>query len=74
MGNLNRRKGGETVRAAIKQVEKINRLKKAAEKTKSIHLKVDYIKGTKRLTAELIEYCGYRGYDFNRIIKGDFSV
>ena len=61
------------MRAAMRQVEEINRLKEAVEKTKSAHLKNDYAKNIKRLTAELREYCGYRKYDFRKVMNGDFS-
>lgn len=60
------------MRAARKQVEEINRLKMAVEKTKSAHLKNDYAKNIKRLTAELREYCAYRKYDFKKVINGDY--
>jgi hypothetical protein len=60
------------MRAARKQVEEIQRLKKAIEKTKSAHLKNDYSKNIKRLTSELREYCKYRNYDFYKVINGDF--
>lgn len=62
------------MKAARKQVEEINRLKTAIEKTKSAHLKNDYSKNVRRLTAELREYCGYRGYSFRKVINGDFSA
>lgn len=62
------------MRAARKQVEEINRLKMAVKKTKSAHLKNDYSKNIKRLTADLREYCGYRNFNFKKIINGDFSV
>lgn len=60
------------MKAAKRQVEEINRVKTAIEKTESAHLKNDYAKNINRLTAELREYCGYRGYDFRRVIKGDY--
>lgn len=59
------------MKAAQRQVAEINRLKTAMEKTNSNYLKNDYSKRIKTLTNELKEYCGYRGFDFKRVIKGD---
>lgn len=58
------------MKQAQKVVEEINRMKGAIEKTNSAHLKNDYSKGIRTLTAELKEYCGYRKLDFNKIMRG----
>ena len=58
------------MKQALKVVAEIERLKGAIEKTKSAHLKNDYSKGIRNLTAELKEYCGYKKLNFNEIIKG----
>lgn len=62
------------MKAAMRQVEEIDRLKKAIAKTKSVYLKNDYSKNIRTLEAELKEYCGYRGFDYQRIIMGDFTA
>ena len=57
------------MKAVQRQLNEINRLKAAIKITKSNYLKNDYSKHIKTLKAELKEYCGYRGYDFNKIMK-----
>ena len=59
--------------AAKRHVAEINRLKLAIDKTKSQYLKNDYSKNLKTLILELKEYCGYRGFDFEKIIQGKFD-
>lgn len=61
------------MKAAKRQVDEIIRLKEAMKKSKSKYLKNDYSLNIKKLTAELKEYCGYRGFDFQKVINGDFS-
>lgn len=58
------------MKQALKVVAEIERLKGAVEKTKSAHLKNDYSKGIRKLTAELKEYCGYKKLDFKKVMKG----
>lgn len=58
------------MKQALKVVDEIERLKRATEKTKSTHLKNDYSKAIRRLTAELKEYCGYKKLDFNEVMRG----
>lgn len=62
------------MKAAMRQVEEIDRLEKAISKTKSVYLKNDYMKNMRTLKAELKEYCGYRGFDYQRVVMGDFTV
>lgn len=62
------------MKAAKRQVEEIRRLEKAIEKTKSNHLKNDYSKNIRTLKMELKEYCGYRGFDYEKVLSGDFTV
>lgn len=62
------------MKAAIRQMKEIDRLEKAISKTKSVYLKNDYIKNLRTLKSELKEYCGYRGFDYDRILMGDFTV
>ncbi len=56
------------MKAAMRQVAEINRLKEAIKKTESKHLKQDYGKNLHKLQAELKEYCAYRCFDYNQII------
>lgn len=58
------------MRAVNNQLEEIKRLKRAINKTKSQHLKNDYLKNIRKLQNELKEYCFYRGYNYKKIIKG----
>ena len=58
------------MKQALKVVEEIERLKGAIEKTNSAHLKNDYSKGIRKLTAELKEYCGYKKLNFNEVMRG----
>lgn len=58
------------MKQAQKVVAEIERLKSAIEKTRSAHLKNDYSKGIRNLTAELKEYCGYKKLNFNEVMKG----
>lgn len=57
------------MKAVNKQIIEINRLYDAIENTKSEKLKNDYIKRIKRLKSELKEYCSYKGYSYQKIIK-----
>lgn len=57
------------MRAAMRQVEEIRRLEQAISKTKSTYLINDYSKNIRTLKRELREYCGYRGFDYNEVIK-----
>lgn len=57
------------MRAAMRQVEEIRRLEKAIGKTKSTYLINDYSKNIRTLKRELREYCGYRGFDYNEVLK-----
>ena len=56
------------MRAVMRQLEEINRVKEAIHKTESPHLKQDYQKHLKRLKKELREYCYYRGFAYKEII------
>lgn len=58
------------MKQALKVATEINRLKRAIEKTKSPHLKKDYGKAVRKLTAELKEYCGYRKLNFDEVMRG----
>lgn len=58
------------MKQALKVVAEIERLKKAIERTKSAHLKNDYSKGIRNLTAELKEYCDYKKLNFEKVMKG----
>lgn len=58
------------MKAAMRQVEEINRLKAAIKKTDSKYLKRDYKKSLCKIHAELKIYCSYRGLDYNKIIMG----
>ena len=62
------------MKAAKRQVEEIKRLEEAISKTKSTYLKNDYSKNARTLKAELREYCGYRGFDYKKVINGDFMA
>ena len=57
------------MKQALKVAAEIERLQGAIEKTKSAHLKADYSKGIRRLTAELKEYCGYKKLNYNEVMK-----
>ena len=56
------------MKAAMRQVTEINRIKEAIKKTKSPHLKRDYEKNLRRLMGELKEYCHYRGFKLKEIL------
>ena len=62
------------MKAAMRQVEEIDRLKEAIRKTNSNYLKNDYAKNMRTLKRELKEYCRYRGIDYQRVLMGDFTV
>ena len=62
------------MKAAMRQVEEIDRIKEAMRKTKSTYLKNDYAKNLRTLKRELKEYCGYRGFDYQRVLMGDFNI
>lgn len=51
------------------QVQKIKEFQLAIKKTKSKYLRKDYGKAIKRLTYELKEYCNFKKYDFDEIIR-----
>ena len=61
------------MKAAKRQVDEINRLNASIEKTNSKYLKRDYEKNKRKLTTELQEYCGWKGYNFKKVMSGDFS-
>ena len=61
------------MKAAMRQVAEINRLKEAKSKTTSKYLISDYTKGIKRLEDELKEYCFYRGLSYEEIIKSEIK-
>ena len=56
------------MKAAMRQVAEINRIKEALKKTKSPHLKKDYEKNLRRLINGLKEYCRYRGFKLKEIL------
>lgn len=56
------------MKAAMRQVAEIKRLKEAMHKSTSKYLKRDYYKKVGTLQNELKEYCRYKGYDYNKII------
>ena len=56
------------MKAVMRQIEEINRVKEALKKTESPYLKMDYQKNLKRLKKDLREYCYYRGYSYREII------
>lgn len=58
------------MKAVQRQLQEIDRLKTAIDKSDSQYLKNDYSKNIRVLTAELKEYCEWRGYDFQQIMKG----
>ena len=62
------------MKAAMRQVEEIRRLEEAINKTKSSYLINDYSKNIRTLKAELREYCVYRGFDYNKVINGNFAA
>lgn len=55
------------MRALMKEINEINRLKYAIKETKSICLKKDYRKKIEDIKNELKEYCGYKSLDFETI-------
>lgn len=58
------------MKQALVVAKEIRRMRVAIEKTKSQHLKNDYSKSIRRLTAELREYCGYRNLNFDKVMRG----
>ena len=48
-------------------IDDINRMKQARAISKSYKLKNDYYKAIKRKTKELIEYCNYKGLEFDSV-------
>ena len=62
------------MKAAMRQVEEIRRLEEAINKTKSSYLINDYSKNIRTLKAELREYCAYRGFDYNKVINGNYAA
>lgn len=57
------------MKAAMRQVAEIKRVEEALQKTESKYLKRDYEKYLDTLKSDLKEYCGYRGIDYNKIMK-----
>lgn len=55
------------MKAIRRELDEIERLKCAIEKTNSEHLRRDYQKAIKRKTKEIKEYCRYRGIDYENI-------
>lgn len=62
------------MKAAEREVEEIKRLEDAIHRTKSIYLKNDYAKNIRTRKRELKQYCKYRGFDYKKVINGDFSL
>ncbi len=62
------------MKSAMRHVEEMNRLEDAIKKTKSVYLKNDYCKNLKTKRNELKEYCMYRGFDYQKVIMGDFTI
>lgn len=56
------------MKAVVRQLEEIKRVKEAIKKTDSPYLKQDYQKHLRRLKGELREYCYYRGFNYKEII------
>lgn len=56
------------MKAAMRQIEEIKRLKEAIAKTDSKYLKRDYRKNIRRLEEDLKEYCSYRGFEYGKIM------
>lgn len=48
-------------------IDDINRMKQAIVKTKSYKLRKDYTKAISRKTKELIDYCSYKGLEFDSV-------
>ena len=48
-------------------IDDIKRMKLAIAKTKSYKLRNDYTKAISRKTKELIEYCNYKGLEFDSV-------
>ena len=48
-------------------IDDIKRMKQAIAKTKSYKLRNDYTKAIIRKTKELIEYCNYKGLEFDSV-------
>lgn len=57
------------MKAVNKQIAEIKRLYGAINKTNSKYLKNDYTKNIKTLKRGLKEYCSYKGYNYNEILK-----
>lgn len=53
---------------AIKEIEDINRMKRAIKETKSAKLKNDYAKAIRRKINELQIYCDYKGLDIGQLL------
>ena len=56
------------MKQALKQIEEINRLQEAIQKTNSPKLRNDYSKAVRHKKAELREYCKYKNIDMKGII------
>ena len=48
-------------------IDDINRMKKVVATTKSYKLRKDYTKAISRKTKELIDYCSYKGLEFDSV-------
>lgn len=48
-------------------IDDIKRMKLAISKTKSYKLRKDYTKAISRKTKELIDYCNYKGLEFDSV-------
>lgn len=57
------------MKQALIVINEIKRLYAAINKSKSKYLKNDYYKNIKRLKADLKEYCGYKNFNYNELVK-----
>ena len=48
-------------------IDDIKRMKQAMAKSKSYKLRKDYTKAISRKTKELIDYCNYKGLEFDSV-------
>lgn len=57
------------MKQALIVVDEIKRLEESIAKSKSRYLTNDCSKNIYELKKELKEYCGYRGYDYEKLVE-----
>jgi hypothetical protein len=55
------------MKALLREIEEINRMKTAIKTTSSNYVKTDYIKNIKKRLQDIKLYCKYKNYNYDEI-------